>query len=146
MEMTHVAEIRASRDRVFDYLADPDKMKQWAKGMEERVDLSPDPKRAGARFTQRIREGGRVNEYDGEILAYDAPARLAVRMTRGPIAMTMDARLTEATPGVTRLEQRFSMESRSAVMRLVGRLFAPLTRSLMRRQFAALKEAAEAGG
>jgi uncharacterized protein YndB with AHSA1/START domain len=145
MELTHSSEIHAARQRVFDYLNDPEKIKQWARGMEDRIDLTPDSKGVGARFKQRIREGGRLNEYDGEILAYDPPAHLRVRLARGSVIMTIDYRLTELSPTLTRLDQSFGLESASPVMRWIGRLFAPFTRSLVRKQLDAFKRAVAGG-
>ena len=143
MNLEHVTEIRASRERVFDYISNPEKLRLWAKGMEERTDLTPGRHGVGTRFRQRIREGGRVTEYEGEILAYDPPAHLQVRMARGPLTMTMEYRLSTPSPAVTQLHQRLSIESASRIMRWLAPLFSAFTRRLMRRQAQALKELVE---
>ncbi|WP_230530431.1 SRPBCC family protein [Microvirga roseola] len=143
MILTHSIEIQAPRERVFAHLSDPDKVKQWAQGTEERIYLTPEPHGVGTRFKQRIREGRQVNEYDGEILAYEPSSHLRVRMTRGSTAMTLDCRLSGSSSGVTHLDQSLTAVFGGLFIRAVARLFSPFIRQLMRKQANALKELAE---
>lgn len=145
MQMNHVFELSAPRERVFEYLSSPEKMKQWAQGVEETKYSSGAPGQAGARFQQSIREGGRVNTYDGEVLAAEPPTHLRVRMRRGNFSITMDHRLSDLPGDKTRLEQTMEFESGSAFGRLIGRLFAPMTRSMMRKQVTQFKALVEQG-
>lgn len=144
MRFDHGFEVAAPRERVFDHLTDHDKVRQWAKGTEERTYLTPPPHGAGTRFRQRIREGGQVQDYEGEILALEPPGRLRTRLSRGPITMEMEYRLSGTPAGGTRVDQTLAIEAASLPMRIMMRLAAPLTRHLMRRQARALAAMAEA--
>lgn len=75
MTVTYSQEIVAPIDRVFDLIDDDQKIKLWMDGLEETIyPEGLDREQAvGTTFKQRIREGGRVVEYDGEVTAYDRP-------------------------------------------------------------------------
>ncbi|NIN68580.1 MAG: SRPBCC family protein, partial [Anaerolineae bacterium] len=47
----------------------------------------------GTKFTQRIREGGRITEYEGEVTAYEKPYHLGVRIGSPQFSVDVDYRL-----------------------------------------------------
>ena len=95
MVVRHRLEIEAPIGRVFALVDDPQKIKLWMHGLEETVYRTPRSKAnpVGTRFTQRIRRGRQVAEYDGEVTAYDKPRHLAVRMGNEKFAFDVDYRL-----------------------------------------------------
>jgi uncharacterized protein YndB with AHSA1/START domain len=93
----HSLDIDAPIEKVFALVDDPERIKLWMKGLEETVYPTP-PNRenpVGTRFKQRIREGRRVAEYDGEVTAYDKPTHLAVRIGNEKFLFDVDYRLSD---------------------------------------------------
>ncbi len=137
--------IDASPDAVFELLADTDRRGEWQEGVETFDYASEfDPDNAvGATFTQRIREGFRVTEYQGEITTYDPGACWGSRTVGGSYAMVVEYRLTPVEGG-TAVMTVVDVGSNSWFVRLLGFLFGWLTRSLGRKHLRALKEMVEA--
>lgn len=146
MTITYSQEIQAPIDRVFDLIDDDQKLKLWMDGLEETIyPEGLDREQAvGATFKQRIREGGRVVEYDGEVTAYDRPHHLGVRIGNESFSVLVDYRLT-AVDGGTRLDYAAEMVYASWFTRLVGGLFGWFTRRILNNQMAKLKAVAESG-
>ncbi len=145
MKITHTLTINAPIDRAFDVVDDPEKFKQWAEGVEETIPGDPwdSDNPVGSRFTQRIREGGRVGEYEGEILAYDKPNLKTVRLGNPQFHTVTTYRFTALNADRTRLAYETDMVMHTAVARVMGRLFAWFTRGIVKRQMARLKALAE---
>ena len=79
METTYTAIIDCSPEQLWPWIEEPDKQKQWMKGLLENVPTSDGPTRVGSTFRMTIQEGRRVAEYDGEITNYDPHRHLGVR-------------------------------------------------------------------
>lgn len=145
MKLHHTQRIAAPPERVFAFLDDDDKLPLWMEGLEETV--YPDGRDAadpvGARFRQRLSEGGRAVVYEGEIVAHERPHRLAVHLHVPGFAVTADYRLRPDGAG-TRLDYRAEVR----FGRVLPRLMAPLHRGAMRRivarQMDSLRAAVEA--
>jgi hypothetical protein len=113
-------EIRAGIEVVFDFLTDPQRMRAWAHDVDEVTYLSGTPDKVGSTFRQWIREGGRMNEYLGEVLAYERPTGAKVRLSAERRAIEIEYRLTER-PTHTILELRSHVVERTSfVSRVVG--------------------------
>jgi uncharacterized protein YndB with AHSA1/START domain len=135
--------ISASPERVFRLLDDPGQMKRWMQGLEETTFTRRDPGNpVGARFRQRLREGDKVAEYDGEILAYEKPAHLVMRIGDEHFSVDIDYRLT-AVEGGTRLEYVARPTHRTMKSRFLDAVLRPLTAGLVKRQMDSLKRVAE---
>lgn len=145
MAITYEQHIDAPVETVFTFLDSDEKLKTWMEGLEETIYLADYDRDnpVGARFTQRIREGGRITEYDGEVIAYSRPHRLAVKLWSRHFTAKVDY-LLHAEEGGTRLDYSADFEHTSAVARVMGTLFSWLTRGILNRQMAALKRVAEA--
>ena len=101
--MQELARIRidASPEAVFELLADNTRRGEWAEGMETfdyTSDFDPDDP-VGTTFTQRIREGGRITEYHGEITTYDPPKAWGSQVTGGSYSMVVEYHLTAVDGG-----------------------------------------------
>jgi len=115
---------------------------RWAAGVEAIDFTSGSPTRAGSRFKQRIKEGRRVVEYDGEVLAADPPRHIAVQVGNPQFSMVIHHRLSREG-AATRVEQTVEMTPHGAVARIFGFLFAWFTKGISRKQLAKLKQVAE---
>lgn len=138
-------QIDASPEAVFDLLADNTRRGEWAEGMETfdyTSDFDPDDP-VGTTFAQRIREGGRVTDYHGEITAYDPPNAWGSKVTGGSYSMVVEYHLTPANGG-TQVVSVVDVDSSSWFVRLMGFLFSWFTRWLGRKQLRKLKELVEA--
>lgn len=146
MQITYTQDIHAPIEKVFDLIHDPDKHKLWLKGVEEtRYVGAYDPENpVGTRFKQKIREGGRVKEYDGEVTAFAKPKHLGIRLFCPQFSVAVDYRLTPVEGG-TRLDYVADFASGNWFFRLMVRLFGFLMRGMLTKQMRKLKELAEAG-
>src|SRR6516162_3411737 len=99
--LTKSVEVKAPIEKTFALVDDPEKLKLWLVGLVETVYTSDyDPQNpVGARFKQKIKEGGRVAEYDGEVTAYDKPRHLAVRVGNKYFSADVDYRFTPVGSG-----------------------------------------------
>jgi len=146
MRYTYTLDINAPVERVFDLLDDPEKLKLWLHGVEEtRYVGERDPANpVGAKFKQTIREGGRAQEYDGEVTAYDKPKHLGVRIFNKQFSVQVDYRLTPA-PGGTQLDYAAELACLSWLFRLMSRILGFFMRAMLQKQLSKLKEVAQAG-
>jgi uncharacterized protein YndB with AHSA1/START domain len=146
MSYTFSMHVNAPPDKVFGIIDDPEQLKRWCEGVEETIYVTPkDPVNpVGTKFKQKIREGGQVQEYDGEVTAYDRPRHLGVCISNPHFAVQVDYRLA-AEEGGSRLDYSADFQCRSMFMRVMLFLFGWYTRRILRRQMAKLKELAETG-
>lgn len=149
MRMTYTLQINAPSEKVFDLIQDPEQHKRWLKGVEEtRYVGHYDPANpVGTKFTQRIREGGRDQSFDGEVTAFARPKHLAIRLTGAKFTVDVDYRLTPSGAG-TRLDYAAQVVCdswffRSWLFRLLAPVFGFLVRGTLRKQLGKLKELAE---
>ncbi len=138
-------QIDAAPQAVFDLIADNTRRGEWAEGMETFDYTSDfDPNDAvGTTFTQRIREGGRVTEYHGEITAYDPPKAWGAKVVGGSYSMVVEYHLAPANGG-TEVVNVVDVDSSSWFVRVMGFLFSWFTKWLGRKQLRKLKELVEA--
>jgi carbon monoxide dehydrogenase subunit G len=144
MKYTYLQDIAAPIERVFDWLHDPQKHKQWLQGVEEtRYVGEYDPAHPqGARFKQWIREGRRVKEYDGEVTTFTRPSHLGIRLFSPQFSIQVDYRLTASGAG-THLDYLADVNCHSWFARLMVGLFSFMMRGMMKKQMTKLKELAE---
>lgn len=146
MRYTFTLDVNAPADKVFDLIHDPEKHKLWLQGVEETRYLGAyDPEYpVGTKFKQKIREGGRVKEYDGEVTAFARPTHLGIRLDSPQFSVAVDYRLTPLD-GDTRLDYTADVTCCSWFVRLMVGLFSFLLRGILKKQMRKLKELAEAG-
>ena len=150
MRVTHTAWFNCSPHHLWTFIEDPEKQKLWMKGLVDNQSTSPPPVRPGSTFHLRIKEGRYINDYDGEIVAREAPNFLSIRFWGGSFSpgmiMSVDYRLSEENGG-TRLDYESRVEGKrpgfflwlllSTIVRLFGKMHL---KSFLKR----LKELAEA--
>ncbi len=86
MKNTCAIDIEAPITKVFDFINDENKHKLWVDGLEETI-REPGYKSkhpVGSKFQQKIREGKKVEVYDGVVTAFNRPHHLgAGSITKG---------------------------------------------------------------
>ena len=144
MAITYQLQINAPIEKVFDLVDDDDKIKLWMEGLEETIYTSPQDREnpVGTTFKQKIREGGRVTEYDGVVTAYEKPKHLGVQISNSSFAMQVDYRFT-STPTGTRLDYVAEMVDPSWFTRLMSKLFSWLTNRILHKHMKNLKALGE---
>jgi uncharacterized protein YndB with AHSA1/START domain len=144
MAATYSVEIRAPIEKAFECVEDADKMKQWMDGLEESTYTSErDPANpVGTKFRMKIREGGRVQEYEGEVLAYEKPKHLAVSIGNKHFRAVADYRFTPTADG-TRLDYRCDVTCHNFFVKVMAFLFGWFMKRILRKQMTKLKALAE---
>jgi uncharacterized protein YndB with AHSA1/START domain len=135
-------------EHLWSFLDEPERQKLWMKGLLENVPTSEGVKGVGSTFRMKIKEGGKVGEYQGEVTAYDRPRHLAVRFWGGPFpkgaAMRADYRLSEQN-GQTRMDYvaSFECERLPFFLRLLMPLLKCFSAMQLRSFFKTLKKLVE---
>ncbi len=148
MQTRYTVLIDSPPEQLWRWLEEPDRQKQWMKGLLENVSTSEGPTRVGSTFHLTIQEGRRVAEYDGEITNYDPYRHLGVRFwgeaLRG-IEMSADYKLQNL--GLrTRLDYIATTDSSEAspLMKLLLPLFKVFGALQIKSFLKTLKHLAEA--
>lgn len=145
MKVVHSETFRCPPRVLWSWIDDPEKSKQWLRGLEEVIPLTPGPKRAGSRATLRIREGRRLSDYEQTLLDYEPERRFHMTMAGGCLrgaVIDVDYQLTELGDGGTRLDYACFAETKG-LFRIFGFLFAVFGRLQLRSFFRKLKQLAE---
>lgn len=145
MNERYQLEIAAPIATVWSLVDDDQNLKKWMDGLEETSYPDGfDPSRpVGTRFVQRIREGGRVQSYEGRVTTYDPPTHLGITIGNRAFEMQVDYRFADLG-GRTRLDYSARMVRGGIFVRLMTTLFGWVTSRILRRQMARLKAVAEA--
>jgi uncharacterized protein YndB with AHSA1/START domain len=118
-------------ERVFDYLTDPDRLRDWQTTKTAVEQLTPGPPGPGTRIREVTKPpGGREFEQVSEFTEFDRPRRVTVHVVEGP--HPMDGTWT-FSPTATGTEVHFV--AKGELTGLLGR-FGPIARILIGRQFA----------
>ncbi|HJZ61061.1 MAG TPA: SRPBCC family protein [Miltoncostaeaceae bacterium] len=139
---SRTADIAAPPERVWSLLVDPAERLRW---VDELVATVPDrpPTGVGDEFVLKIREGGNVVDYAGEVTVFEPLRRYAVRMRRGPLEIGLDHRLEDLGDGRTRIVVDVTTGSSNRLLRLGGSLFAGAAARVLGIQLERLQEVAE---
>jgi len=144
----HTIEIDRPPADVWPWLEEPEKQKQWMKGLLSNEPLE-DARGPGSRFRMRIKEGRRESGYEGEVVAREPERRLAVKLEGGcfpkDMAMHVDYRLTDLG-GRTRLDYECGAEVPGFWMRLMAGLFKVFGKMQAKSFLRELKRRVESAG
>ena len=139
-------DIEAPITKVFDFINDENKHKLWLDGLEETIrEPGYDSKHpVGSKFQQKIRDGKKVEVYDGEVTAYERPQSSGCEGLQqgvfGPYRLSAHESEEAHAPRV------HDSRSRSTTLRsrcLPG-LSGPMMRTVLEKQLKALKRLIEA--
>jgi carbon monoxide dehydrogenase subunit G len=143
---TFSIDIAAPPARVFHWIHDAERNKQWLPNLVESEVLEQRPGEVGSRFRQMYVENGRRMEMFGTVTGYEQDRYLACEIT-GPFTLFVDYRL-EATGSGTRVTQNSQVRMNGFLMKLIGALMKPMMNKMAAKNagdsFGKLKRLAEA--
>ncbi len=148
MRAEHQMEIQCEPERLWSFIEEPEKQKLWMKGLLENRPLQNGPTEVGSRFHMKIKEGGKVGEYEGIVTAYDPYKHLAIRFwpvnKQKEKSFTCDSsyRLTSLRQKHTRLDYVCSVEC-GGFMKVMSFLFGAFMKMQLKSFMKALKSHAE---
>jgi carbon monoxide dehydrogenase subunit G len=137
-----------SPEALWPWIDDPERCKQWMKGLLEVRPTSPGPTRKGSTAVIVIREGGKPVEYQETILEYEPAKRFKLRMVGGCLKETgieVDYKLHDLG-GRTKLEYELECQVQSTFLKLMAPLFGMFARMQAKSLFKRLKKLAENEG
>ena len=137
--------IGCSPEALWPWIDDPERSKQWMRGLVEVRPTSPGPRRKGSTAVVVIQEGRRSAEYDETILEYEPARRLKLRLVGGSFRGTgleIDYKLDDLG-GRTRLEYECGCELQNKVLAFFAPLFGVFARMQARSFFRKLRKLAE---
>lgn len=144
MTFHYQLDIAAPIEVVWQFLDDDKKQQLWMTQIVETTypkgKNKEDP--VGTEFRQKVKEGGRVKEYDGVVTAYHAPTLLSVLIGDEDFQMDVTYILHEEGPR-TRLDYSCDIDVNNIFARIMGFLFRPLTMRIRKHHMANLKRVAE---
>lgn len=144
MSFTYSIVIEAPIAVTFDCVDGNEKIKRW---MPELVSIDyigdyDEENPVGTKFTQKLKEGRRIAEYAGEVLAYDKPRLLGIRIGNNMFQVEVYYRFAPIATG-TRLLYECNILYKNWLSRSIGKLFEWLNRRILTKQMNALKLLAE---
>lgn len=142
MRMQRQIEIDAPIERVFRLLSEPEEMKRWIPELMEVTHVSGEINTPGATFKQKLKEGGRVGTYDGEVLAFEAPRHVAVRIFNRMFEVRTDYKL-DSDGQRTRLDYTADLVPKVWWMKLMTKLFGRFNERIVDEQMRRLQQAAK---
>ena len=144
MQFEKTIAIDAPIDRVFRLVSDHDLAVLWMEGLEETAYPEPIDWRSpvGARFRQRVREMGRSVQYEGEVLAYDAPYRVAVRLSHPRFLMELDYQLSQL-PSYVNLRYGLRLVQGDPLVQKLTRMMGWYSQRTADQQLRRIREVAE---
>lgn len=149
MRIERTLEIACMPEQLWPWIEEPEKQKQWMEGLLSNEATSDGPTRPGSTFRLRLKEGGKIADYDGRITAYDPPHHMAVALSGGSmksIEMHADYRLEALGDGRTRLHYTSTADTERAgvLMRALMPLFGFFAKAQLNRFLRTLQRLAEA--
>ena len=146
METRISRNINASPETVFRYIDEEDKIKLWIPELvaNEFPHGKPKENPVGTKFIQKLKEGGRVRSYEGEVTAYEKNRALSIRLGNKGFTVDVDYRVEPQGSG-SRLDFTCKVQYKSWFFGLMGKLFSGFMVKVANKQMDQLKEAAEQG-
>ena len=138
-------EIEAPIGKVFDFINDETKHKLWVEGLEETI-REPGYNRKnplGSKFKQKIREGKKIEVYDGEVTAHERPKHLGARVYNKSFSVQVDYRL-QKVKNTTRLEFVSEVTFHSLAFKMLAGLSGSIMRAVLEKQMKMVKQLIEA--
>jgi hypothetical protein len=144
VKLTYMIDIEAPIHKVFECINNDELIKQWMHGLQEVIYVSELNKDnpVGVKFKHKIKEGAKIQEYDGEIIAYEKPNLLGVRISHSMFAIDVYYRLSTIENG-TRLHYECMTTFQNWFAKLMGFLFSWFTKKILYKQMNSLKALAE---
>lgn len=130
MHIEQTRRIEASKEEIWTFLTDFERMKSWMPDLVDEVPITAGPTRVGSTSRIRMKEGGKVVEYESEIRAYEPSSRLEVELRGGSLGknpMCLTYRSSSVT-GSTELAYTAAWQPHGFILRLLHPLIAVMSR------------------
>lgn len=138
-------EIQAPIEVVFSYLEDNDKQKEWMTGLEGTEYLtefdSSNP--VGVKFKQRLREGNRIQEYEGQVTEYNKNNRISIQMNHPAFLINVSYNLQEISTNSSMLYVTEEVTAKNVSGKILSILFRVFMKRGLEKQMKLLKQCAE---
>ncbi|MEZ4269204.1 MAG: SRPBCC family protein, partial [Myxococcota bacterium] len=143
--LTFTRDVAAPATLLFDLVDDPEAQRAWRDGLVDTVATSGHTRDApvGATFVQRVRMAGRLVAWQVEILAWERPRRIAVRVGVGPVRVDVRWRFEALDGGGSRLTWSAEPSGGGLLQRLSGPAVGFFGARALAGQVAALAALAE---
>lgn len=145
MRTAYSIEIGCSPAHLWPYLEEPERQKLWMKGLLDNVATSAQQTGVGATFKMKIKEGGKIAEYFGDVLKYERNKLLGIKLWGGNLKnmeVFVDYTLIDLN-GRTQLEYLATMEIDGLIMKIFSPLFKAFSLMQLKSFFKTLKQLAE---
>jgi uncharacterized protein YndB with AHSA1/START domain len=138
-------EIEAPNTKVFDFINDETNHKLWLDGLVETVrEPGYDRKKpVGSKFTQKIREGKKIEVFDGEVTAYERPKHLGARVHNKSLSVQADYHL-KSVKTTTHVEFTTEVTFNNLALKLIAGMSRAIMRGILEKQMKTVKELIEA--
>ena len=138
-------EIEAPIAKVFDFINDDTKHKLWLHGLVETIrEPGYDRKNPlGSKFRQKIRQGNKIEVYDGEVTAYERPKHLGARVHNKSLSIQADYHL-KSVKKTTQFEFTTEITFHNLALKLVAGMSRSILRGILEKQMKTVKELIEA--
>lgn len=145
MEIAYSLEISAPIEKVFDIVDENDEKVTWRDSnlietiyTSEKDTLNP----FGKTFTQKIREKGKIIEYNGEVTDYDKPNHLGVVIGNNQLSIQVDYHLT-TLGNATWMDYKVDLKFHTWLAGKIGTLSRWFISPTLKKQADRLKKLAE---
>lgn len=121
MKFTNTVAIRTSKQRVFNYLAQPENIPAWNYAIRQTRKISAGPVGVGSEFVQ-LRELPRVSEEQFRVVGFHSPSTIVFEGDFGPLKGTLSYDIHDDASGGVLLENTADLHAPGALSVLDGAL------------------------
>ncbi|WJE53577.1 SRPBCC family protein [Bacillus cereus] len=145
MLITFQMDIQAPIEKAFSYLEDPEKQMKWIQGLEgtEHITTFNPANPVGTKFKQRLRERGRVQEYEGQVIAYKKNSLLGIQLHLPAFLIEVKYQLEVLTDKSCRLFLTEKIEAKTLFTKIMNFLFRGIIKRTIKKQTILLKQSVE---
>lgn len=145
MRISHSIEIGRTPDKVFHWLAEPDRAMEWMTSVTKGEIIEETPEMVGTRFRETVEENGAGTELTGVITEFETNRRISFHLEGTFNSVDVTYTLREKGGG-TELSQNADVRFKGftrVLMTLLGPAFKRKILGQARDEFARLKEICE---
>ena len=140
----HTVEIAAPPGDVFPWLVGAEERLRWMGALVESEALDNEPPAVGSRFRDVFEDHGQRIELEAELVTYEPPHALEVRLVADAFEATSRSRLEQDGPA-TRLTAQIETTYKALAARLLGPVVTRHAQKQLESDLARLKDLVEAG-
>ena len=145
MKIVNTIEIQAPQQKVFSWIEDPDRAKEWMTSVTKSEIIQELPNKVGTTFRETVEEEGRCVEMRGIVIDFKSNQRFAVKLESDYHTAEVNFTLEE-TEGITRLTQDVELQFKGALKVMATVSQSKIKKKIIKqanKEFARLKELCE---